>query len=286
MWTVSLFQSARDNRPEQRLLNLDELRGLLTTWVEGESKSSLPAWSPTWYAPGTTRGKANVEQVTCLVFDLDDGMPVDAARELFSQQGWTFFLHTSWSHSPEVEKFRLVFPLWEMVPAVQWPRAWRAALAMWSEVVGDEWSPDTRCCDASRIFYLPAWRAEQSSRGRFAGRGGSFLELDWQSQPVEAPRPEVPDVPMPRMVTGGRIQAEIRRKLSEDPAARKALGRALGGAVGADLVRGVRCPKCNRRDVWFPVHPDKKRTAECNHRNSCGWFGGLAELALSLGVAA
>lgn len=280
-----MFDGARSNVPRGRLCNLDELREMLTKWQPGGSKAALPAWSPARYEPGQTRGKANVAEVTCLVFDLDDGMPVEAAVELFSEAGCTFILHTSWSHTPRLHKFRLVFPLMMPVPGLQWPRAWRAALGWWREVCGDEWTPDTACCDSSRLFFLPAYRPEQSSRRTFAGRG-HLLDLDWESVPVEAPRPVVPAGPAHRIVSGARAEKAVRNRLRNDPAARKALGRALGGSVGDELVRHVPCPQCGRRDVWWPVHPDKKKTAECNHRNSCGYHGQLDALAYALGVAA
>ena len=283
-WSVSLFEHARSNRPVNQLRDLDKLRVLLTTWRPGiTSKQQLPAWSPTFYLPGKTRAKTNVYEVSCLVFDLDDGMPVEAAVEIFSGTGHTFLLHTSWSHSTTCSKFRLVFPLWLPVPGLQWDRGWRAAMSWWSDVAGDEWQPDPACSDASRLYYLPAYRAAQSCRQTHAVRG-TFLDLDWQAQPVEAPLPVVPDRPQLQYVSGNAVDRETRRRLRGDAAARRALGRALGGAVGDDLVRHVRCPQCGRADVWWAVRPERRATASCNHKNSCGWFGHLDELALALGV--
>ena len=280
-WPIALFDSARDNRPRGMDVSYGLLRDLLTSWNDCAGKSDLPAWSPVRYPPGARRSKRAVEVVSCLVFDVDDGMPIAAAVDAWRTADHSFILHTSWSHTADHPKFRIVLPLLEYVPALEWGRGWRAGLALWRSVCGDEWTPDPACSDASRLYYLPG--APGRSVREVHTHAGDLLELNWAAVPVEVPARR-PAVALPVVVEGGQAERAIRRRLQVDPAARRALGRLLGGAVGEDLIRRVRCPSCSRPSVWWPVDPARRKTALCNHRNSCGWFGQLDTLAYALGV--
>lgn len=284
-WPVSLFDSARDNRPRGLDLSYGMLRDLLTSWHDSPGKDHLPAWSPVRYPAGARRSKRAVDVVSCLVYDVDDGMPIEAAAECWRAADHSFVLHTSWSHTPEHPKFRIVLPLFTFVPALQWGRGWRAGLALWRDVCGDEWSPDPACSDSSRLYYLPGSPTSANPARAVVTHAGDLLELDWEGVPVEEPAPRPAPTRWPSTTTGGNLGAEIRRRLNEDPAARRALGRVLGGAVGEELVRRVRCPSCSRPSVWWPVDPARRRSALCNHRNSCGWWGHLDALAYALGVS-
>ena len=282
MFAVSLFKTARDNTPRARQYDEPQLQGLLSRWLPGSSKADLMAWSPASYPAGKTRGKASVNQVSCLVFDVDDGMPFEAGRDCFGDLALSVCAHTSWSHTDSAPKWRLVFPLMRPIDALHWPRAWRWALKFWAEHAGDEWQPDTRCSDASRIFYLPAYREGQQ---RQAWSTTSWLlDIPWWEMPEEVAPAPLPDAPATRYVSGSQVEQETRRRLRNDPSVRRALGKALGGAVNDELVRHVRCPSCGRSDVWWAVHPGKKKTAECNHKKTCGWYGHLDGLAAALGV--
>lgn len=44
-----------------------------------QAKGTLPCWTPAIYRPNSTRGTANIEAVTCLVLDFDDGTAIDNA---------------------------------------------------------------------------------------------------------------------------------------------------------------------------------------------------------------
>ncbi|MFT5682673.1 MAG: hypothetical protein ACI8RZ_003597 [Myxococcota bacterium] len=110
------------------------------------------------------------------------------------------------------------------------------------------------------------------------------LSIPWQTLPAEAaPRPIVPVRPM--LVRGDRVERAIQERLNQEPAARRDLGAVLDGVVGAELIRHVRCPQCGKRSVWWPIRPDQRKTASCNHRNTCGWWGWLFDLALLSGLS-
>jgi hypothetical protein len=83
-----------------------------------------------------------------LVLDVDDGSSV----EKLIRPGVLCLAHTSWSHmlgEEPREKWRVVYPLAEGVPAEDWSSVWRWVASEWPMV-----DPATK--DASRMFYLPA----------------------------------------------------------------------------------------------------------------------------------
>jgi hypothetical protein len=72
-----------------------------------DDKRCSRCWSPTRYADGaTSHGNAGVAGVSALVFDLDRGPP-DPKR----LAGVCWIGQTTWSHTPEAPRWRVVVPL-------------------------------------------------------------------------------------------------------------------------------------------------------------------------------
>lgn len=81
-------------------------------------KRDLRLWSPALYPADVKRGSENVIHLSCLVLDYDSGSSVDQATELW--QAWFHIVHSTWSHTPEHPKFRLILPLAEPVRPEDW----------------------------------------------------------------------------------------------------------------------------------------------------------------------
>jgi hypothetical protein len=100
-----------------------ERAALLEDEARRGAKRDLRLWSPAVYRPGTReRGTRNVTHVSCLVLDYDDGTPMEEASLLF--EPWFHIVHSTWSHSEEHPKFRLVLPLAFPIPAADWGAVW------------------------------------------------------------------------------------------------------------------------------------------------------------------
>lgn len=238
--------------------------------VRRQLKLRLPCWSPAVYAPGSTRGEAGVVAVSCLVLDFDDGTSIPEAIGPWSD--WPLLVHTSWSHTPDHPRFRVVLVLDEPVPAVAWKAAWQWA----HERSGGHIDP--ACKDPSRLYVLPAVPdANAPFTALDHDPGGHLLRIDWERLPqdtqVPQPRSRRP-VPAPR--DPSRRQA--RRLLQGDRATRERAAQFLGAEVRARRAESVTCPACRRPSVWFWLEPGPQATAQCQHRNSCGWWGHLDEL--------
>ena len=126
------------------------------------AKRDLRLWSPALYRPGADkRGTENVTHVSCLVLDYDDGTPIAEASVTWS----SFFhlVHTTWSHTAEHPKFRLVMPLAFPVPAEDWGKVWS-----WAEEIA-RFEIDPAMKSPAATYALPAvphraWPREAFSR--------------------------------------------------------------------------------------------------------------------------
>jgi len=138
------FHDIKSNQPRNFAISWNGLSALLTISVPNSDKTQRELWSPVTYFPNTTRGNRNVDQVTCLVVDMD-GEAFDHAK----LDGLEYLAYTTWSHTDDDEHWHLVLPLAYPVPAYRWHEVW-TRLHERINVVGD---PQTK--DPARIFYRP-----------------------------------------------------------------------------------------------------------------------------------
>lgn len=146
--TLAFFRHVKDARVRRHDTTWDELAAILTEHQERDEKDG-PLWSPTLYRANTARGKSNVESICCLVLDFDKG--VDPATMTPRWERWAYALYTTFSHSPEYPKWRVVFPFLTPIAGADWPNAW----PQFARTFGGD-AADPACKDASRIYFLPS----------------------------------------------------------------------------------------------------------------------------------
>lgn len=161
-YSIARFNRATDRQPRPEVLPWRDLARLLTTHEKRAAKDG-PLFSPTIYRDGATRGKANVEYVTCLVLDFDSGIAPGPLRARWDADGLAYALHSTHSHRHDFPKWRAIFPLARPVAGNDWPGVWRKLAA----TIGAG-HVDVSAKDASRIYYLPACPPEYSACA-FAG---------------------------------------------------------------------------------------------------------------------
>jgi hypothetical protein len=183
---VSVFQNKDDKHPQPHDLTWRALAIRLCRYTERPSKDGK-AWSPVTYLPGTTRGKANVDQVFALVLDLDHGGDYWVLLE-----GRELVAHTTYQHTPAAPRWRVTLPLTRPVSGADWPAFWLRANAFFGGCV----DPATK--DASRLFYLPSCPP------------GAQHEEKWQHGTLLDPDslPEVEKYEPPTALRGGQ-QASV-----------------------------------------------------------------------------
>lgn len=270
--SVTLFHSNRERYGRPKRWDFCELELALSRARLAHSKAELPLWVPATFQPGATRAAAAVDWVHFLVWDYDDGTPIEEALGPWMQ--WPWVLHTTWGHTPKHPKFRLILPLECPVPGADWKhRAWPE---MRRYAAG---GPDSACKDPSRMYYLPGAPTERMRHFVFrsfvpAGRG---VLLAAELAPKQEPKP--PSAPRPRRcLPHGAAQRLRSARLKKDPRTRLAAAAELHARVSGERAFGIACPSCGRPDVYFFISPHQRQRARCNHVNSCGWTGHLAEL--------
>lgn len=167
----------------------------LPAWVPADFvdlsdwESQAEEWGP---APGgldspwSYRKAKYVKAVTCMVLDLDEGF--DRAKADALCRPWAHFGHTSWRHTPEAPKARLVFPLSAPVPVAEWGDVW-AAGARWAAHHG--LTTDPACKDPCRAYFLPVRPpGREAFFEAWAGSGEQgCLEPSWLLKHYPAPPP-------------------------------------------------------------------------------------------------
>jgi len=275
------FRHARDPRPVVRDLDWPHLAVTLRQFrpMSGDKATRLqtcPLWSPVRLRPGGRRRLADVVEVSCLVLDFDDGLTL---REALDQwRGFERVGHTTWSHSAEAPRCRVVLPLAQPIPADGWSLLYKAKVS----------GADRQCCDPSRAFFLPAVGAGGPHQARF--EPGALLDLTSAHREVLQARSREQQERQQRARQRRRAWAtspeakdrETRRRLRTDPEARRVLAERLGAKLvtrpSGEVARAIPCPNCQRSSVYFYTDPTRMRRATCAHENSCAWRGHLDEL--------
>jgi hypothetical protein len=272
---VSAFDNAWYNQPKPRDTTVAGLVRALTSFpvLRVDDKLALPAWSPARFRPEAQRKSANVVEVSCLVLDFDGGDP-EAALAAWSDH--LVVLHTTWSHTEEEPRFRLVLPLARPVPLSRWQAAW-----LWA--ADRALGADVACKDPARLYFRPA-RPRPDAPHRAEVRGHELLDvlavLPEPSPAAPALRAAAAELHVPARLR----DSAVRGRLMTDPASRERAavdaGATLAGGDARRRATGIVCPACGRPSVWYYLSPTRLRRARCNHRSSCGWTGGI-ELLLA-----
>jgi hypothetical protein len=240
---VSFVDGVTDTDPKPRTLAWPKLAARLVDFrlrpdlappvSKDVRKRSLPAIIPaTFTGPG--RERAHVAAVNVAFLDFDGTCDISTARARWA--GFAYALHTSWSHTAEKHRFRLVLPLARPVPRDAWPDAFARLVELAVE-------PFDRCSEnPAQPFFLPA--VPSSTAERFGVvNDGPWLDLLAELDKRTPPAP-------PALAPAPRDAA----KRSQTPGHRPALWDDLAGvdleavALAAGLQRlgsgWGPCPEC------------------------------------------
>jgi hypothetical protein len=245
-------------------------------------KHSWPLWSPTLYDHGATRAKASVRSVSMLVLDQDSGVGWQEAVDPFHRV--QYLVHSSYSHTQEKPKFRIIIPLAAPVAGEDWP-------LVWSHLTRDAIEPDPACKDASRVYFLPS-RPPHAQSFLYANQSAhcSFLAPDVEriKRDAAAAAHKRQPVQVPYGLPERRVQRieDDRRHLEPDH--RLMVANELGARISSGYAERINCPRAaahapgkNHDSVWFRLDlggDRTKRWAKCNHVKTCGWYGRIEEL--------
>jgi Family of unknown function (DUF5906)/Primase C terminal 1 (PriCT-1) len=97
--------------------------------------------------PSLGRKSENIDTVSMIVLDIDCGMSMEEVKSIM--QGTESVVHTTFSHTPEHPKLRVLIPLQKPVP----PLHAKAILHQMQDRFGGRL--DSACFDVAHMFYLP-----------------------------------------------------------------------------------------------------------------------------------
>jgi hypothetical protein len=256
--------------------------------VAGDKQRRLdrcPLWSPVRLSE-PRRVARNVVDVTALVLDYDDDAALPLPEAMGKWNGLARAGYTTWSHTEEAPRCRVVLPLAKPVPGVWWSLLYRDILQAQGK------GADRACSDPSRAYYVPAEGAGGPHSALQAS--GELLDLYEHAESLNdaqgrkrarqeeerRQRAEAARAKAQQSHTDYSTAERTARKLyRSDPDARRRAADLVGAVVvtsGAEeLARKAPCPDCRRDDVWWPLVPRGAGWVQCNHRDSCGYAASL-----------
>ena len=262
-------------------------------------------WSPASFVG--KRSNENVTKLSCLVLDIDDSITLGQAGCNFMVRGVQSYIHTSVSQNMDHDRFRIVLPLADDVPAHEWTFYFRALRTWFNEVFGfvDNAVFDESAKDAARAYYV-GYHTEHFCENHTQGK-----VLDWKGRAqdeeakykieMERRRKEQEErlrrAEQNRKKLGKNVSQSDKRRhmytvLRNDEAARRTFALWLGATIksaGFDKrsgkiigERAVRwnCPRCRLDDcTYFYIDPTRYPSAYCNHKKTCNWKDSVGYLA-------
>lgn len=147
---VSVIGHVQDNTPRAvDLLWPDDLR----SFIPSEQKDVL-LWAGARFAEGAPRKDANVVDVSALVLDYDGKHGAFTHDDILERwQGFDLVLHSTYTHTPEAPRYRVVLPLARPVSPAEYARVWAWAYSRDPRI-------DPACKNAARFFYWPTNRLD------------------------------------------------------------------------------------------------------------------------------
>ncbi len=129
------------------------------------------------------RVQGNMDMAHLLVLDIDDGLPLERIHKVLER--YEYAIHSSYSHTPEKPKWRVVLPLAEAIPAVDLP----ALFDRVNELFGGKL--DVSCGhDYARMYFLPGCPPDAEHLFVFQHHPGEWL--DAESMLTEVPKTAEP----------------------------------------------------------------------------------------------
>ena len=130
---------------------------LAATDKERKAEKDGMAWIPcSAIDPAGKREQANMNLAFAMVLDIDTGVALEDV--VAKMAGYEYVLHSSYSHSPEKPKWRVVIPFQAPIPARDLPRVFDVFQTRFGGAL------DNHCGqDFARMYYLPACPSDAES---------------------------------------------------------------------------------------------------------------------------
>ncbi|QWD69657.1 AAA family ATPase [Polynucleobacter sp. UB-Siik-W21] len=168
----ALFNNIKSITAKQAHKSLRNITRQLSTPIESIEKDTLLI-GPYKLGPEQKRANRNIESVSALVFDIDEpkGYTFDDIIALTSE--YFGVVHTTWSHTMDHPRYRLVIHLREEIPANDFVSVRDNFLFFNSELA---LIVDKACSDISRAYYWFSYPPEKANDAHCCVLMGSLLD--------------------------------------------------------------------------------------------------------------
>ena len=263
--------------------------------IKNKEICTIPAWSPARF-DGRGLKNENVIDVSCMVYDIDDGLLFDEHHR-FNQ--FQYIAYTSPSHSILHHKWRLVIPLDTPIKREYWGLVWDNMIQNFEKRTRSKFNGvDKKCRDSRRFYFLGK---ENKYFEYYVNETGltywvNVEEIIKQHKIKQKKKEELLQAQKTRLkrlenrpIRNRDAYEEMRISLNVKSQYRRILAEKINATItsGANP-RAVLwdCPQCKRKDcTFFYIYPENNKvSAFCGHQNSCGMSMGLFELGRIKGV--
>jgi P4 family phage/plasmid primase-like protien len=235
---ITFFDNTKDNRVDkQARLPWADVVPLLKQHVRREEKDG-PLFAPAQFRDGGKRRDADVEALSMLVLDFDDGTPPKDVTTAWEQ--WEYVIYSTHSHMEDGKpKWRAVFPLTGAVPASEW----EATYSKLARALGAGHA-DLTCRNAGRMFYLPSCPKEREALAFAEHHPGRPLDPNEVPEPPKEVVEKAERKPLPAGAKGDYKTLDVVALFE----AHGLYGRCIDPAEGR---HAVLCP-------WVDEHTQKR----------------------------
>ncbi|MFM2395799.1 MAG: hypothetical protein RLZZ434_381, partial [Pseudomonadota bacterium] len=151
------------------------------------------------------RSNSNVLEVSLLVFDIDDAQGRSAQDIVNLVADYDAILHSTWSHTKENPRYRLIIHLLNPIPAKHFSAVRNGFLFFNSQLAS---IIDKACSDPSRAYYLFSYPSERSGLAKYLVNKGKPLDPATCLIPTQANNQVLPintSTPISAVASGGLI---------------------------------------------------------------------------------
>lgn len=261
-------------------------------WDGDLESRSLEKKSQKCFAPVTFRNnrrlKENADKCSIFVWDIDNGkVSYDSVKEFLEINNTQYIMHTSYSHTPQKHKFRVILPMYQPFRAQYWDAYQEISEKLFNRAFRD-W-PDlgalqNRASTYNCAYLTPHYRSDWNEGGK--GIGQVDLKEKIQRRYDEMQRDKAHKIIENQFKSSSTRRRRIcdiddrsdriARLLTEN-GAREKFALFLNSKKSGDYWTKWKCPACGRKDATaFHI---EKGLAYCNHKKSCGETWLLPELA-------
>lgn len=249
-------------------------------------KACQKCFAPVSYKENRRLGE-KVEYFTCMVWDIDDGKSqYDDILKILQDADLRFIMHTSYSHTPQKHKFRVVFPLVKPIPVAYFEAYAEIVTRAFMEISGgqfiDQQAIGNKASTYNCAYLTPHYRGDWNDGDKMICIFDKVQErfeklqrtksLDFLNKQFSS------SAQRHRHVCHIDDRRDRVARLNVDPTVRSQFASFIGARKRGQYWEKWECPSCNKKDATS-FH-EKHGRAYCNHNSSCGgqsWL--LPELA-------